>query len=66
MNVISIAAAHVGSRKELAERMGVTPGAVSQWDKRQRIPGNRVLELEKITGISRHLMRPDIFGEPQQ
>lgn len=37
----------------------VTPQAVSQW---KRIPADRVLEMERITGISRHELRPDVFG----
>ena len=37
----------------------ITPQAISQWDK---VPAKRVLEVEKITGISRHVLRPDIFG----
>lgn len=38
---------------------GVTPQAVSQWKK---VPADRVLDVERITGISRHLLRPDVFG----
>ncbi|AJY47058.1 MULTISPECIES: transcriptional regulator [Martelella] len=40
---------------------GVSPQAVSQW---KRVPVGRVLELERIVGISRHHLRPDIFGAP--
>lgn len=38
---------------------GLTSQAVSQWKK---CPGERALEVERITGISRHVLRPDIFG----
>jgi DNA-binding transcriptional regulator YdaS (Cro superfamily) len=38
----------------------ITPQAISQWDK---VPAKRVLEVERITGISRHKLRPDVFGE---
>jgi len=38
---------------------GLTPQAVSQW---KRIPPTRVLDIEAKTGISRHVLRPDIFG----
>jgi DNA-binding transcriptional regulator YdaS (Cro superfamily) len=27
------------------------------------VPVERVLSVEKVTGISRHDLRPDIFGE---
>lgn len=33
--------------------------AVSQW---QRVPAERVLDVERLTGISRHDLRPDVFG----
>lgn len=38
---------------------GLTSQAVSQWKK---APAERVLDVERITGISRHELRPDIFG----
>ena len=49
-----------GSASELARRLGISPAAVLQWDK---VPANRVLVVEQVTGVSRHLQRPDIFGE---
>jgi len=42
------------------EMTDITPQAISQWDK---VPAKRVLEVERITGISRHKLRPDVFGE---
>jgi DNA-binding transcriptional regulator YdaS (Cro superfamily) len=49
----------VGSASELARRLGVTPAAVLQW---QKVPPSRVLVVESVTGVSRHELRPDIFG----
>lgn len=37
----------------------ITPQAVSLW---RLVPPERVLMVEEITGISRHELRPDIFG----
>jgi DNA-binding transcriptional regulator YdaS (Cro superfamily) len=42
----------------VAEQLGITSGAVSQWD---HVPAERVLEVERITGIPRHELRPDIY-----
>lgn len=51
----------VGGPAALARLLGnVSSQAVSQW---KRIPAERILEVERITGISRHDLRPDIFGE---
>lgn len=47
--------------KRLASELGVTTGAVSQWS---RVPVERVLEVERIVGIPRHELRPDIYPPP--
>lgn len=38
---------------------GITSQAVSQW---KRVPPEHVVGVERITGVSRHDLRPDIFG----
>ncbi|PDT55065.1 MULTISPECIES: Cro/CI family transcriptional regulator [Sinorhizobium] len=53
-----------GGPAAIAKALGdVTPQAVSQW---KRIPADRVLEMERITGISRHELRPDVFGKARE
>ncbi|RWI46379.1 MAG: CI repressor [Mesorhizobium sp.] len=47
-----------GTAQKLAALVGVSPQAVSQWD---RIPVERVLTIEKITKIPRSTLRPDIY-----
>ena len=42
---------------------GISSQAVSQW---QRVPVERVLDVERLTGISRHKLRPDIYGAPAE
>ncbi|KQS76831.1 CI repressor [Rhizobium sp. Leaf384] len=48
-----------GSASELARKLSISPPAVLQW---RHVPAGRVLAVEDITGISRHHLRPDIFG----
>lgn len=49
-----------GGASELARKLSISRAAVAQW---KHIPIQRVSEIEKITGISRHDLRPDIFSE---
>ncbi len=46
---------------ELAARLGITRGAVSQWEK---VPAERVPDIEKHTGIPRYVLRPDLYERP--
>lgn len=45
---------------ELADRIGVHRGNVSRWD-RSKVPAERVLEVERVSGVSRHDLRPDLY-----
>ena len=48
------------SQKDLAAQIGVRPSALCKWE-RGRIPAERVIEVERITGIPRHELRPDLY-----
>jgi len=45
----------------LAPRLGISQPALSKWS---QIPAERALKIEKITGIPRHLLRPDLWTPP--
>lgn len=46
---------------------GVTIAMWSRWENgRRKVPAERVLDLERITGVSRHFLRPDVFGPAPQ
>lgn len=52
-----------GGATGLASKLGdITSQAVSQW---KRVPAERVLDVERVTGVSRHKLRPDIYGKPR-
>jgi DNA-binding transcriptional regulator YdaS (Cro superfamily) len=55
-----------GSQSALARVCGVGQPAVSKWVKRGRsLPAEHVLIVERATGVSRHLLRPDLYpAEP--
>ena len=51
-----------GGPAELARKLGISSQAVSQWE---RIPGERTLAVEDITGIPAHELRPDLYRAPR-
>ncbi|MCF7751641.1 helix-turn-helix domain-containing protein [Bacillus subtilis subsp. subtilis] len=52
----------------VARALGVSPQAVNQWIHEVRpVPPRLAILIEAATGVSRHELRPDVFGEvPQQ
>ena len=53
----------LGGRRAAAAAIGIKPQAIQKWVKRERVPIDRVAQVEGLTGIPRHVLRPDIFGE---
>lgn len=56
----------VGGVTRAAAALGVPLGTLSAWCSRGRIPAPHVLEVERLTGVSRYDLRPDIFGPAPQ
>lgn len=46
---------------DLANSLEVDKSIVTRWAQKQ-VPAERVLDVERVTGISRHELRPDVFG----
>lgn len=51
-----------GSQSELARRIGARQGDVWKWLKGRKVKPDLVLAIEEATGVSKHDLRPDIFG----
>lgn len=51
----------VTSLAALARDLGVTRGAIAQWD---RVPAERLREVSEATGLSYKVLRPDLYPEP--
>lgn len=55
----------VGSLSQLARDLSITPQAIDGWKRRGKVPAERVLDVERVTGglITRYELRPDIYVE---
>jgi len=52
----------VGGVSELARQLGISQPSVSNWT---RVPAERVVAVEAITGVDRAVLRPDLYGGDQ-
>jgi DNA-binding transcriptional regulator YdaS (Cro superfamily) len=60
-SILDEAIAAAGGVMALAQALGISHQAVSLW---KRCPATRVLDVERLSGISRYKLRPDVFGPP--
>lgn len=61
---IKLAASKVGGIVKLSLILGLSRGAASLW---KRVPPQHVLEVERITGVPREVLRPDLYPvEPRR
>jgi DNA-binding transcriptional regulator YdaS (Cro superfamily) len=51
-----------GGLRPLARLLGITHQAILQWE---RIPAERIIEIEARTGVARERLRPDLYRLPQ-
>ena len=61
MKLIRRAVKAAGGTKAVATRFDIHRQAVEKWVKENRLPAERVLVLEEMSGIPRHELRPDIY-----
>lgn len=50
----------------LAEALGIRYQSIQDWLSVGRVPAERVLAVERVTGISRHELRPDIYPNEER
>lgn len=53
-----------GRKALLSKELGLSRPSVHNWFKRREVPPDRCLGVERVTGISRYELRPDVFGTP--
>lgn len=57
-NPIQKATRAAGGQSALAEKLGISYQSIQQW---RRIPAERVVDIERVTGIPRRELRPDLY-----
>lgn len=59
---LNAAVTRSGSQSAFGRLCGVSQTAVWKWlQSSKRLPAEHVLKVERETGVSRHLLRPDIY-----
>jgi DNA-binding transcriptional regulator YdaS (Cro superfamily) len=65
MKALKRAIEAAGGVSALAAAINASPQTVINWRNRKRVPPERCADIERATGgaVTRHELRPDIFGE---
>lgn len=63
MNGMDLIRSRRGLMAEIARRLNIRSSAVAMWT---RVPAERVADVERITGIPREKLRPDLFVRSEQ
>lgn len=58
ITIVQQAAEKAGGVVALARELGIKHTSLYSW---KRVPAERVLEIERLSGIPAHELRPDIF-----
>jgi DNA-binding transcriptional regulator YdaS (Cro superfamily) len=62
MSGIQAAIKKAGGIQQLAKLIGISYQAVHKWTKpKVMVPAERVLQIERATGVSRHQLRSDLY-----
>lgn len=61
-NLVEKAVTAAGGIAAVAEHFEIHYQAVQQWVSKNRIPAERVIEMERLSGVSRHELCPKVFG----
>ena len=55
----------MGGQVKLAEAIDTSQQNISNWLRTGKVAPNKVIKIEKVTGVSRHELRPDIYPPDQ-
>lgn len=49
-----------GGLRALARLLGISHQAILRWQ-RDKVPADRILDIERVTGVDRERLRPDLY-----
>ena len=61
-NPIELAISKAGGMRPLGRALGIAYQTIQRW---KRIPAERVIAIEQVTGIPRERLRPDLYRAPR-
>lgn len=59
----ALAIEKAGGASAVGRALGISPQAVGQW---KRVPAERVIAVEGLSGVARYRIRPDIYPAPAE
>jgi DNA-binding transcriptional regulator YdaS (Cro superfamily) len=59
---LEVAIRLAGSMRALARALGLSHQAIVLWRNTGKIPANHIIEIERITGLPRKYLRPDLYA----
>jgi DNA-binding transcriptional regulator YdaS (Cro superfamily) len=60
---IKAAVTAAGGVRALGRLLKINYQAIQQWEK---IPAARIVEIERLTGVAREMLRPDLYREKRR
>lgn len=64
MDALTTAIERAGGVAALAQKLNIEPSAVTNWVRRKRLPTDRAIQLETLTGVPLRELRPELFRAP--
>jgi hypothetical protein len=58
MNALQRAIDKAGGPSAFAKRLGISRQALWKW---KRVPADRIIQIERLTGVPREELRPDLY-----
>jgi len=61
MSIIEQVIKQSGGIGALSKALRISPQAIHKWRKKGGVPLDRVIEVEKLSGVPREQLRPELF-----